>query len=258
MKYDKQALTRTEQMIVHLLVENSILSSVRLKKLNSNYRIVGSGTLNKVVSSLCSKGYLIRLKKGTFLVSKDRIFNAFEVDEAVFGGYIGLSTAMFIYGYKQEYSDTYYSIISGHSKMERTINGIRFIGVPIGGLAFGYTMYNGHKVSSKSKTLFDALFTGLRYIGDLSQLFRMIKSMNDNDFSEFMGYADFVKQTSLYERAGYLFEAADANKVFVDKLYKRVQFPVITRLISSNNMANAAYDRKWHIYKNRVSIFIRR
>jgi len=209
--------------------------------------------VNKVCSSLSSKGYLHRLKKGVYLVQKKPsdipvIKNAYTIALALFRGYIGFSSALRLYDLI-DYEPFTIFVVTGNRSMEKTIGEYTLKYVAMGDKATGMTYYNGVYVSTTAKTFFDCFYKP-QYGGGYSTITKALYDA-DIDWNEFLGYFGLASN-SLCQRTGYVLDLlGDAtNVVPTDVLdYFKNRIKNNTRLLPSGS-SKGKYIKEWMLLDN--------
>ena len=209
--------------------------------------------VNKVCSSLSSKGYLHRLKKGAYLVQKKPsnipvIKNAYKIALALFRGYIGFSSALRLYDLI-DYEPFTIFVVTGNRSMEKIIGEYTLKYVAMGDKATGMTYYNGVYVSTTAKTFFDCFYKP-QYGGGYSTITKALYDA-DIDWNEFLGYFGLVSN-SLCQRTGYVLDLlGDATSVVpTDVLdYFKNRIKNNTRLLPSGS-SKGKYIKEWMLLDN--------
>lgn len=240
--------TNLEQKLLKILSEGGVVTHHTIADINASLRLTDARTLNNTIHNLCKKKGLLKLRKGIYFVINGKGYDRIAVSSYVYGGYVGLDTALFVYGYQQSQSNTLYTITSGNRKKTTVIDGTRYVCVPMGEMGFGSTSFNNYKVSTKAKTLFDCIYN-LAYLDDLKPLLMLTRDLKDVEFNEFMKYADKLGRMSFYERAGIIFDSFKADKRFWHNLMGRIGTPSIVKLAPTAPKFGK-YIGKWHIYDN--------
>ena len=209
--------------------------------------------VNKVCSSLSSKGYLHRLKKGVYLVQKKPsdipvIKNAYKIALALFRGYIGFSSALRLYDLI-DYEPFTIFVVTGNRSMEKIIGEYTLKYVAMGDKATGMTYYNGVYVSTTAKTFFDCFYKP-QYGGGYSTITKALYDA-DIDWNEFLGYFGLASN-SLCQRTGYVLDLlGDATSVVpTDVLdYFKNRIKNNTRLLPSGS-SKGKYIKEWMLLDN--------
>lgn len=209
--------------------------------------------VNKVCSSLSSKGYLHRLKKGVYLIQEKPsnipvIKNAYKIALAIFKGYIGFSSALRLYDLI-DYEPFTIFVVTGNRSMEKIIGEYTLKYVAMGDKATGMTYYNGVYVSTTAKTFFDCFYKP-QYGGGYSTITKALYDA-DIDWNEFLGYFGLAS-SSLCQRTGYVLDLlGDATSVVpndvLDNFKNRIKNN--TRLLPSGS-SKGKYIKEWMVLDN--------
>lgn len=161
--------------------------------------------INKLTSSLSSKGYLYRLKNGTYLVqktpSKDPIIDdPYKIAMALYKGYIGFSSALRVYDLIDYEPFTIFIVTKSRSR-EKTIGEYTFKSVAMGDKAVGMTYYKNMYISTIPKTFFDCFYKP-QYGGGYSTITKALHEAKI-DWKEFINYFE-LSSDSLCQRTGYV------------------------------------------------------
>ena len=243
-------LNKQEQMIFNAISSADIVNSNEIKDIFPGLKPY---QVNKVCSSLSSKGYLHRLKKGVYLVQKKpsnipMIKNVYKIALALFKGYIGFSSALRLYDLI-DYEPFTIFVVTGNRSMEKTIGEYTLKYVAMGNKATGMTYYNGVYVSTIAKTFFDCFYKP-QYGGGYSTITKALYDA-DIDWNEFLGYFELASN-SLCQRTGYVLDLlGDATSVVpTDVLdYFKNRIKNNTRLLPSGS-SKGKYIKEWMLLDN--------
>lgn len=209
--------------------------------------------VNKVCSSLTSKGYLHRLKKGVYMVQKKpsgspEIKNAYKIALALFKGYIGFSSALRLYDLI-DYEPFTIFVVTGNISKEKTIGEYTLKYVSMGDKATGMTYYNGVYVSTTAKTFFDCFYKP-QYGGGYSTITKALYDA-DIDWNEFLGYFR-LESSSLCQRTGYVLDIlGEATGVVPTDVLENFKNRIKnnTRLLPSGS-SKGKYIKEWMLLDN--------
>lgn len=209
--------------------------------------------VNKVCSSLSSKGYLHRLKKGSYLVQKKPsnipvIKNVYKIALALFNGYIGFSSALRLYDLI-DYEPFTIFVVTENRSMEKIIGEYTLKYVAMGDKATGMTYYNDVYVSTTAKTFFDCFYKP-QYGGGYSTITKALYDA-DIDWNEFLGYFGLASN-SLCQRTGYVLDLLGdvTDLVTTDVLdYFKNRIKNNTRLLPSGS-SKGKYIKEWMLLDN--------
>jgi len=212
-------------------------------------------TINKLVSSLASKGYLHRLKRGNYLyqrIPSERPApgNLFAITQALWGGYIGFLSALRLHDLTQYEPFIYYAVTEKRSgRLELGSYTLR--AVAMGRRATGMTFHKGVYVSTVPKTFFDCFFKP-QNAGGYHELTRALHdAARSMEWDEFLSYFRDASP-SLCQRTGYVLDTL-AQRVggipskAIDDLQSRVRTK--SRLVPTGP-SSGRYVRQWKLLDN--------
>lgn len=210
--------------------------------------------INKICSSLSSKGYLYRLKRGIYLVQKKPfavpvIKNPYKTALALFKGYIGFSSALRIYDLL-DYEPFTVFVVTNNRSREKRIGKYTFKSVAMGRKAFGMRYYKGIYISTVAKTFFDCFYKP-QYGGGYSTITRALYDA-ELDWNEFIRYFE-IASSSLCQRTGYILELLneETDKKFSEEILLRLKKRIKnnTRLLPSGR-SGGKYIKDWMVLDN--------
>ncbi len=148
--------------------------------------LCGPFTLRTTLSRLGRSGRIIRLKRGVYSANPMR--NAFACAQAVFGGYIGFSSALYLHKLITEVPFVVTVVTSRLSKAKR-FGGYEFRAVALREKAVGFERKGEYVLSTRAKTLFDCLYLP-RYSVEEGKLLEAFRAANlaKGEWREFRGY----------------------------------------------------------------------
>ena len=220
---------------------NAILNLVHLKK---NY-------LPAVLSSMNRKGWLTRLKRGVYLVNSPKLkvlTDPFLAATNIFRGYLGFSSALYIYGAMDEYPSTIFVCTRETSALRSLSGSIEVKAVALGVRATGEVPFNGYFVSSKAKTLYDNFYLP-EYSGGYSNLIAAIPRLNldSDDWKMFLFYAKKFGKSGFCRKVGFLLDTLNsfASGIVPESVLKGLNFG--KQVVKLGNGHNGKFIRKWHV-----------
>lgn len=117
--------------------------------------LCGFDTLKTTLSRLARSGAIVRLKRGVY--SANPLRDIFACGQAVFGGYIGFSSALYLHGLIDETPFTV-TVVTPAVSGSRSLGDFELLAVALGEKAVGFQRLGGLVVSTRAKTLFDCLY----------------------------------------------------------------------------------------------------
>jgi len=244
-------LSKQEQKVFNVVSSIDIAYTYEIKDLFPNLK---SYQINKICSSLSSKGYLYRVKRGIYLVQKKPfdipiIKNPYKTALALFKGYIGFSSALRIYDLL-DYEPFTVFVVTKNTSREKRIGEYTFKSVAMSRKAMGMTYYKDIYISTIAKTFFDCFYKP-QYGGGYSTI---TKALYDAklDRNEFIRYFELAS-SSLCQRTGYVLELLkkETDKKFSKEILrcfkKRVKSN--TKLLPSGR-SRGKYIKEWKVLDN--------
>lgn len=209
--------------------------------------------IDRISSKLSLKGYLHRLKKGTYIVQEKPtntpiIKNPYKIALALFKGYIGFSSALRVYDLI-DYEPFTIFVITKNKSREKKIGEYTFKSVAMGKRAVGMAYYKGIFISTISKTFFDCFYKP-QYGGGYSTITKALYETNI-DWDEFIKYFE-LSSDSLCQRTGYVLdlmgkETGKVPEYIIEHLKKRIKNN--TKLLPSGS-GSGTYVKDWMVLDN--------
>jgi predicted transcriptional regulator of viral defense system len=243
--------TPVEQKIMSAISSREVVTVGEIKDLLPD---LDRGAVDRWCHQLSKKGYLFRLKKGTYLVMDKPsglpvIKNPFVIAMVLFSGYIGFSSALRIYGLLDYEPFTIFVVTKNRSK-EVSIGEYVIKAVAMGDMATGMTFYKDTYASTLAKTFFDCFYKP-QYAGGYAEITKALYAAKGLDWQEFVKYFDRASD-ALCQRTGYVLDMydRDTGKVPGRVLeYFRGRKKNKTRLLPSGR-GRGTYDREWMVMDN--------
>jgi predicted transcriptional regulator of viral defense system len=243
-------LTPMEQRILKEMLPSNI---AHLDDIYGLFPSLRKYQINKVCSSLSSKGYIHRLKKGVYLVQEKpsetpTIEDPYPIALALFKGYIGFSSALKVYGLL-DYEPFTIFVATQNKSASRSVGKYTFRSVAMGKKATGMTFHNEIYVSTLPKTFFDSFYKP-QYAGGYSTITKALYESN-MDWNEFIRFFELAS-SSTCQRTGYVLDMLRMETHKVPKYvltYLRSRIKNNTKLIPSSE-AGGKYNRDWMVLDN--------
>jgi len=144
-------------------------------------------TLKTSLSRLGKAGRIIRLKRGVYSTAPLR--DAFVAATAVFGGYLGFTSALYLHGLITE-TPFRITVVTPGISASKTFGAYEFRAVALREKAVGFERKGDYVVSTRAKTLFDCIYLP-EYAVDVNKLEEAFRQagLDDREWAEFDDYA---------------------------------------------------------------------
>jgi len=130
-------------------------SGIALLDVLESLGLCSPGTLKTTLSRLGKARRIIRLKRGVYSANPMR--DAFACAQAVFNGYLGFSSALYLHRLAAEVPFTV-TVVTKSVSRAKTFGQYEFRAVAMKEKAVGFEKKGGYVVSTRPKTLFDCLY----------------------------------------------------------------------------------------------------
>jgi predicted transcriptional regulator of viral defense system len=243
-------LRKQEQLVFHAIPPRDIVTSTELE---DEFPQLSAAQLNKIVSQLCAKGYLHRVKRGVYLVQETPseapyINNPYKVALAIYKGYIGFSSALRVY-HLLDYEPFTIFVVTVNKSREKKIGDYTLKAVAMGERAVGITFHEGIYTSTLVKTFFDCFYKP-HYSGGYSAITKALYDV-ELDWDEFLTYFGAFASDSLWQRTGYVLDLIreETGKLIPGLEVFRSHVKTNTKLVPSGK-AGGKYNRGWKVLDN--------
>lgn len=172
-----------------------------------SWDITDRKTLHSVLSRMVKKGWLMRLRRGVYLVCEPgfgTLLSPFVTATYMFPGYVGFSSALYIH----KLVDVVPFEVQVATRQEsgaKNLGQYSFRAIPVGKRHVGSELTNGYLVSTIPKTIYDCLCQP-ELAGGYPQVLKAIfeAKISENGWKEFIYYAEKFERSAFYQRLGYL------------------------------------------------------
>ena len=204
-------MSHMEQDIYFSLEPGNIYDAQLIK----NIIPIKKETLRILLSRLVKKGWLTRLKKGIYEVNfpdGKTLTDPFLTALNIFGGYLGFSSALYVYGAMDEYPSTVYVCTLKKSALKIYDKNIEIKAVALGKRATGMVYLKNYFISSKGKTLYDCFYMP-EYSGGYSNILAAIPrlKLSRYDWKVFLFYLQKFGNGSLSRKIGFMLELLNSS-----------------------------------------------
>ncbi len=248
LKLNKKSLSALEQQIYFLSqgAKNNIITYDTIR----SWRLADENVINVILSRMCKKGWLTRLKKGVYLLSGygKGIVDIFYTAQFVYSGYLAFSTALYLHKLIDEMPFTIYIATKGISASKH-FGEYNIKAVSLGKRATGMQLIGDYWISTIPKTLYDC-FHFPEYGGGYSRILKSVHSskMNEKQWDEFINYVKKFDSDASCQKIGYLLDLLKKTNVDIPSfvlsyLQKRVRSVVSI----GKRKAKGKFNKKWKI-----------
>ncbi len=198
MSHDEQKIYFSLEPL-HIYDLDFISNEVKIKK----------ETLLVLLSRLQKKGWITRLKRGRYLINTPKGAESsdyFTLSLNIFNGYLGFSSALYIYGAMDEMPSTVY-VCTVDRTATRIVQKTEIKAVALGDRATGMTYLKNYFVSSKPKTLYDCFYMP-EFAGGYSNILAAVErlGLNEDEWKTFFFYVKRFGNPSFCRKVGFLLE----------------------------------------------------
>ncbi len=244
-------LTPSEQNIFSVL---SSRHTIDIGELQGIFPEISPLSLNKTLSSLAKKGYLYRIQKGVYILSRSpsqtpEIYDPMQVALTICSGYIGFLSALRVYELITYEPFTVFVITKKRSKII-TVGEYTLQCVAMGKRCTDMWYYKGVYVSTLEKTFFDCFYKP-QHAGGYAVITSALYQVSSFDWNLFCSY--FSNESfSLFQRTGYILESLNNHTGIIPDTvisYFRQYIKNNARLIPSGP-GSGTYIPSWKIIDN--------
>ncbi|NYZ60328.1 hypothetical protein H0O01_01370 [Candidatus Micrarchaeota archaeon] len=198
-------LSPLEQKI-YFAAKNARDGVVSLEMVRS-WNLTDEKSLLVILSRMAKKGWLLRLRKGIYLVSEPpapAIRDIFVVSTYCFPGYNAFSSALYLHGLT-DMVPFEVLVATRHESGVKTFGQYTVRAVALKDRFMGSMLQQGRVVSTAPKTIYDCL-THPELGGGHTQIMKAIHeaNMDESGWKELFYYAEKFESHAFYQRLGYL------------------------------------------------------
>jgi predicted transcriptional regulator of viral defense system len=235
-------LSPLEQRI-YFAIRNAKDGVVFLEILES-LRLTGKNTLLFVLSKMTKKGWLMRLRKGVYLITEPNaqaMKDPFAISTYIFPGYNAFSSALYVHGLSDMVPFEIFVATRNESK-KKTVGEYTFRAVALKRRYGGSENKDGIIVSTRAKTIYECIIHP-ELAGGFPQILKAIhdSKLSEAEWDELLYYATKFETAAFSQRLGYL----------LDLLPKKNK--AIRRMISTCMRKVAS---KVYLYKRRNGVLV--
>ena len=248
--YKKTALSPLEQRI-YFAARNARDGVIALEIIRS-WRLTDDRTLLSTISRMTKKGWLIRLRRGYYLVtepSAQAIKDVFRISTYCFPGYNAFSAALYIHGLADMVPFGIY-VATRNESGSKTFGSYTIRAVALKERYGGATSVRGYVVSTIPKTIYDCL-THPELAGGYPAVLKAIHEakLTDDDREELLRYAEISGSRSFYQRLGYLLDILPRKNTAIKRMI-RLCLQKVGPVVHLYGRRSGRFIPKWRIVDN--------
>ncbi|MCD6383243.1 MAG: hypothetical protein J7L88_02125 [Thermoplasmata archaeon] len=250
-------LSETEKRVLQSLKGKLVATPGEVAERVPEYSI---RTVYNTLHTLSSKGLLLRVKNGLYVVKGVAREKPLRAALEIFDGYIAFSTALKLHKLLDERINRIY-VATVDTSVVVNLGRYTVKAVPLRRRATGMTLINGLYTSTIPKTLFDC-FLKPQYCGDYSAITRALYTARRVDWDEFLTYLRHFPSSPLYQRTGYVLELMGEELDFhvpddvIEYLSERIERKTVFLLPGGRR--GGMISEKWRVVDNvgRLRMFL--
>jgi len=239
----KNYLSHTEQEAFFLIRNYKNVFSIEDM---SNLKKIKRDMLRIILHNLSRKKFILRLKKGKYIVREYFLDNPYDFMSKAYEGNIAYLSSLKIHGLIDYEPNTIY--IQADISKHKSIESYNFH-IINSKYRFGLTQVRSTFTTDQEKTLLDCLMSP-KYCDPII----LIKAFSeyDFDFNKLLQYLDNINKSSLYQKCGYViskiyeYQNKKVPVYFITKLKMKIKNKIW--LISTPS--RSTYDSGWKIMDN--------
>ncbi|MBI5332116.1 MAG: hypothetical protein HZB65_00940 [Candidatus Aenigmarchaeota archaeon] len=215
-----------------------------------SWNLCSENVLKVAIHNLLKKGLFFSLKKGVYVIqppfTKEIVIeDPFYTAQSLFNGYIGFSSALYIYKLMDEIPFTIFISTRNHS-LSKKIGEYEYKAVSLGDRFSGYVQKDNYLVSNLPKTFFDCFYIP-EYSGGYSNILRAVyrAKMTDKEWYEFLYYCK-QEGSAFYQRVGYLLSLLKKPIPILKELKKHTK----TAVKLDPKTGNGTLNKEWKVIDN--------
>ncbi len=228
--------------------KNGIISLDIIK----SWKLTDVGTLLSIISKMVKKGWLIRLRRGVYLINEPGmagIKNPFLISTYMFPGYNAFLSALYLYGLT-DMVPFEIQIATRNARGLKRIGEYSFRGIPIGKKHLGSVRKEGNVVSSLPKTIYDCLVYP-ELAGGYPSILRVMyeANMDKKTWEEVFYYAELFERNAFFQRLGYLLDILPEKNREVKRIIKQC-LKKVKSTVYLRGRKKGRYIKKWKVIDN--------
>ncbi len=213
------------------------------------WNLTDKKTLLSIISKMVKKSWLIRLRRGVYLITEPNIKNVedpFIIAPYVFPGYVAFSSALYLHKLTDMYPFEIYVATRNESGTKK-FGQFTFRGIAIKKRHKGSGRKGNYIVSSIPKTLYDCL----KYpelAGGFEDVLEALYSANltKKEWDMLLFYAKEFEKNAFFQRLGYLLELLPKKNENINRVIGICAKKVKSKIYLYKRK-NGKYNKKWKI-----------
>jgi len=204
--------------------------------------------VSRALAALTRAGEIYKISSGLFSKEKIESLDIFYLAQKIFSGYLGLTSACYIYGWL-EYFPFEIFVITANKSAKKKVGKFFLRTVDFGKRATGSTLFQNYFISTKGKTLFD-IFYKPEFVGGWKEVMKIVykSDAGENDWEEFLRFAFKFGSKSFLQRTGYLLyrlKEETGKKIPIDLKKLKPKKPSVVKIGSGKIFK---FSKDWKIF----------
>jgi predicted transcriptional regulator of viral defense system len=214
-----------------------------------SWKLTDKNTLLSTLSKMTKKGWLIRLRKGVYLISKPGSFaikDAFVVSTYIFPGYNAFSSALYLHRLTDMIPFEIY-IATRNENGTKRFGEYTFRAIALKERYGGNERKENIIVSTKAKTFYDCLIHP-DLGGGFPQIIQAIyeAKLSEAEWKEFLYYANKYEKSAFFQRLGYLLELLPVKTKAITEVIAICRKKILSKVYLYKRR-KGTLDSKWKI-----------
>ncbi len=207
-------------------------------------------TLLVLLSRMQKNGWITRLKRGKYLVNAAggmEIEDYFTIALNIFNGYLGFSSALYVYNAMDELPSTIY-VCTEKTTAAKILQSIEIKAVSLGKRATGMTYFKKYFISSRAKTMYDCFYMP-KFSGGYSNILAAVKrlALTELEWDIFVFYVKRFGNPAFSRKIGFLLETL-SEKTTVEIPKKILNELNVGKQIAKIGKGNVGkFNKKWRV-----------
>ncbi|MCW1301646.1 MAG: hypothetical protein OH316_00725 [Candidatus Parvarchaeota archaeon] len=203
-----------------------------------------------LLSRMQRKRWVERVKRGRYIVNTatgTASIDHFAMALNVFDGYLGFSSALYIYGAMDEVPSTIY-VCTVDRTSTKILQNTEIKAVSLGKRATGMVYFKGYFVSSRAKTLYDCFYMP-QLSGGYSNLLAAINrlKLSESDWKTFIFYMNRFGNQSFSRKVGFLLDLLSENTAAAIPVWVLKELNIGKQIVKLGRGTGGKFNKKWMV-----------